>query len=180
MYIPAFFRVTSFLMLLPFLGRSVPAIAKIGLAASMTLLISPAISVPALNQELGRFFLIAVEEVLVGLAMGLVVSTVLMAVYLAGQFIDVPMGFGMVNVMDPQTGGEVPIVAQFQFIVAVLIFFLIDGHHSLFRALIHSFQIVPVGRGVMSPEVPAVALQTVRSMFALGLRIALPVVGALF
>ena len=133
-------------MLLPFLGRSVPAIAKIGLAASMTLLISPAISVPALNQELGRFFLIVVEEVLVGLAMGLVVSTVLMAVYLAGQFIDVPMGFGMVNVMDPQTGGEVPIVAQFQFIVAVLIFFLIDGHHSLFRALIHSFQIVPVGR----------------------------------
>ena len=179
-YIPVFLRVTSFLMVLPFLGRSVPALAKIGLGASMTLLISPAVSVPPLDQEIGRLLLITAQEVLVGLAMGLVVMTLLMAVYLAGQLIDVPMGFGMVNVIDPQTGGEVPVVAQFQFIVAILLFFLIDGHHSLFRALVQSFQIVPVGRGVMSPEVATVALEMVRTMFLLGLRIALPVVGALF
>lgn len=146
----------------------------------MTLLVSPALSVPALNQELGGFLLVTVGEVLVGLAMGLVVTTVLMAVYLAGQLIDVPMGFGMVNVMDPQTGGQVPVVAQLQFMVAILVFFLIDGHHSLFRALVHSFQMVPVGGGVMSGEVAATALEAVRGMFSLGIRVALPVVGALF
>lgn len=179
-YVPAFFRVMSFLMLLPFLGRSVPPMARIGMGAAVTLLIAPALSPPVLSQELGGFLLVTVEEVLVGIAMGAVVTTVMMSVYLAGQLIDVPMGFGMVNVLDPQTGGEVPVVAQLQFVVAVLVLFLIDGHHNLLRALVHSFQVVPVGGAMMGGEVAATALETVRSMFAVGLRIALPLVAALF
>src|SRR5690606_3293279 len=125
-------------------------------------------------------FLITVEEVLVGLAMGLIVTTVMMAVYLAGQLIDVPMGFGMVNVMDPQMGSEAPVVAQFYFAIALLTFFLIDGHHGLLRALVQSFDVVPLGGATLSGGVPAIALDAVRSMFSLGLKIALPVIGALF
>lgn len=179
-YLPAFFRVTSFLMLLPFLGRNVPALAKLGLGALLTALIAPAITVPQLGGDVARFFLISVEEVLVGLAMGLIVTTVMMAVYLAGQLIDVPMGFGMVNVMDPQMGSEAPVVAQFYFAIALLTFFLIDGHHGLLRALVQSFDVVPLGGATLSGGVPAIALDAVRSMFSLGLKIALPVIGALF
>lgn len=179
-FFPVLIRVASFLMSLPFLGRGVPTLAKIGLAATVTFLIAPVIPVPALPQEMGGFFLIIVEEVLVGLAIGIVVTTLIMAVYLAGQLIDVPIGFGMVNVMDPQTGGDVPIIAQFQFVLAILVFFLIDGHHGLFRSLVQSFHVVPVGSARLTGDVAAIALETVGAMFLIGVRLALPIVGALF
>lgn len=179
-YLPVYFRVTSFLMLLPFLGRAVPAMTKLGLGALLTAILAPALIVPEMHFEIGRFLLIGVEEVFVGLAMGLIVTTVMMAVYLAGQLIDVPMGFGMVNVMDPQMGSEAPVVAQFHFTVALLVFFMIDGHHSLFRALVQSFDAVPVGGATLSGGVPQVALEAIRTMFSIGLRIALPILGALF
>lgn len=179
-YLPVFIRVTSFLFALPIWGRGVPPQARLGLGAAITLILAPVVPVPPAGETLAAFFLTSAVEALVGLAMGLVVTTVMMAVYLAGQLIDVPMGFGMVNVMDPQMGAEIPIVAQFQFVVAILIFFLIDGHHGLFRSLAQSFAVMPVGGAGMSGAVADVALEMIRSMFLLGFRIALPVVAALF
>lgn len=179
-FLPVFVRVTSFLFAVPLWGRGVPPLARIGLGGTMALLLSPVVQAAPAGLGMEAFLLIGVVEALVGLALGVVVTTILMAVYLAGQLIDVPMGFGMVNVMDPQFGEEVPIVAQFQFIVAVLVFFLIDGHHGLFRSLAQSFVVVPVGGAAVSEGLAGAAVEIVRSMFLLGLRIALPVVSALF
>ena len=67
------------------------------------------------------------RELVIGLGMGFVVSIVFNAIYVAGQLIDVPMGFGMVSVLDPNIGIQVPIVAQFLNIFATLIFFTIGG-----------------------------------------------------
>ena len=41
---------------------------------------------------------------------------------LIGQFIDVPIGFGMVNVLDPTSQSQMPIVGQFQYLLAMGIF----------------------------------------------------------
>lgn len=179
-YFPVFVRVTAFLFALPIWGRGVPPQARLGLGAGITLVLAPVLQVPALGESFAGLLLASVTEALVGLALGIVVTTVFMAVYLAGQLIDVPMGFGMVNVIDPQTGGEVPIVAQFQFVMSMLVFFLIDGHHGLLRSLAQSFTLVPVGGARMSGDVVSAALEAVRSMFLLGFRLSMPIVGALF
>ena len=179
-YLLVFVRVTSFLVALPIWGRGVPPLARLGLGAAIALILAPVVQVPAKGDGLASIVSAGLVEALAGLAMGLVVTTVMMAVYLAGQLIDVPMGFGMVNVIDPQMGGEVPIVAQFQFVVAILVFFLIDGHHALFRSLAQSFVVVPVGGARMSADAVVAALEAVRGMFVLGVRMALPIVGALF
>src|SRR5690606_31479578 len=130
-YLPVFIRVTSFLFALPISGRGVPPQARLGLGAAITLILAPVVPVPPGGEPRAAFSLGCAVAALGGLAMRLVVPTVMLAVRPAGQLLDVPVGFGIVNVMVPQMGAEIPIVAQFQFVVAILIFFWIDGHHGL-------------------------------------------------
>src|SRR5690606_16353009 len=55
---------------------------------------------------LGRRLVVG-QELAVGLAMGFVVSLFFYALQVAGHLMDVPIGFGMVNVLDPHFGGQV-------------------------------------------------------------------------
>src|SRR5690606_4570787 len=90
------------------------------------------------------------------------------------------IGFGMVNVIDPQTGMQIPMMAQFKFAVAMLVLFVVNGHHALLLALSQSFSVLPVGFAHMSGAVARVGIDAFGQMFVLALRIALPVVAALF
>src|SRR5690554_5674984 len=112
--------------------------------------------------------------------MGYVVNMVLAAFQLAGQMIDVPMGFGLANVLDPQQGIRMPIVGQLQQIIALWIFLLVDGHHVLFRALVESYRLLPVGNLPFFAHGTELVVRAFSSMFLLGFTIALPIVGVLF
>lgn len=179
-HLPILLRISSFLLAVPLFGPGVPSLAKLGLSVLLTLLIRPAVNVPPLPEELLGYALVIVSEVAVGIALGLVVQAIVGAVYVAGQFIDLPMGFGMVNVVDPQTGSQIPVIAQFQFAIALLVLFLVDGHHALLRALVGSFDALPIGGAGVGGGVADAAVRLFSTMFLLGLRIALPVMGALF
>lgn len=179
-HLPIFVRISSFFVAIPLFRQGVPALAKLAVAAIVTVLLRPAVAVPPLPEDFLGYSLIAISEAAVGLAIGLVVTTLLSALYLAGQFMDFPMGFGMVNVLDPQTGTQMPVLGEFLSTVAVLVLFLVDGHHVLLRTLAQSFAVLPIGAaGIDGAAVEAVT-RLFSASFVLGLRIALPVMGALF
>lgn len=179
-HLPIFVRISAFFVAIPLFRQGVPALAKLAVAAVVTLLLRPAVPVPPLPGDPLSYALVAASETAVGLAIGLVVTTLLSALYLAGQFIDFPMGFGMVNVLDPQTGTQMPVLGEFLSTVAILVLFLVDGHHVLLRALAESFALLPIGgAGLGGPAIEAVT-RLFSASFVLGLRIALPVMGALF
>ncbi|NLJ85093.1 MAG: flagellar type III secretion system protein FliR [Firmicutes bacterium] len=180
-FLPAFVRVTGLVMASPiFGGRGVPSQVKIGLSFVTALVLYPVLpdmdfvgpSVPAYYVLLGR-------ELLVGIGIGFAVTLVFSAIYLAGQLIDVPMGFGMVNVVDPQSGLQVPIFAQFQYILAALVFLAIRGHHALLQALSASFALIPVGQGMVIGNLPMAVLDIFVRMFYLGVKLSLPLVTGL-
>ena len=173
-------RVSAFFVAIPLFGQGVPTLAKVGLAGVITLLVAPSVAPFDLPDHAVGYTLLIAEEALIGLAMGLVVTVVITAIYLGGQLIDVPIGFSMVNVIDPQTGMQVPIVAQFKFLLAMLILFVVDGHHALLGGVAKSFQVVPIGLATMNPGVAQVGVETFGTMFVVALRIALPLVAALF
>ena len=112
--------------------------------------------------------------------MGFMVNMALAAVQVAGQLIDVPMGFGMVNVLDPQLGIRMPVIGQLQQIIALWAFLLVDGHHVLFRALAESYRLLPVGGTPFFFHGTALVVRGFSAMFLLGFTIALPIVGVLF
>lgn len=174
-------RVTAMLLALPlFGGPGVPAQVKIGLGALCALLLMPAVAPGPAVAHVGDLLVLVAQEVFVGLSMGFVVSLTFYALQVAGHLMDVPIGFGMVNVLDPHFGGQIPILGQFYNSLATLIFFTINGHHALLRALAASYGIIPLGGAAWHGGLMEVVVGTVAGMFSLGVRIAVPVIAAAF
>ncbi len=148
-----------FLTMPLFGGPGVPSHVKVGLAALVAGLLFPVIPMqtPA-PLETVELVLVVAQELGVGLGMGFIVSLFLYALQVAGQLMDVPIGFGMVNVLDPHFGGQIPIMGQFLNILAVLVFFSINGHHAVLRAFADSYALIPIGAAAWDGAIAEVAL----------------------
>lgn len=179
-FLAVFTRVASFWVALPILRRGVPLLAKVGVAGLLSFLLLPVTAPLPVPGSLVHFGVTIVRESLVGLLLGFLVTLVISTLYLAGQLIDVQMGFGAVTLFDPQTGDHVPMIAQFQNALAVLLFFLTDGHHALLAALGSSFRLIPLDHAVLTDRAIQHVFDLFVSLFLLSLRIALPVMAAVF
>jgi flagellar biosynthetic protein FliR len=124
--------------------------------------------------------LAAGRELATGLALGFMAGLVFSAVQVAGHLIDMETGFGIVNVLDPNLGQPAPVVGTFLYLLAMLVFLSLNGHHLLLVALSDSFQVVPVDSARWGEATLRALLDATGEMFWIALRIALPVVGALF
>ena len=63
------------------------------------------------------------KEFIVGILIGYSGFIVFTAIYLAGQFIDMQMGFGIVSVIDPTSNIQVPITANFYYTITMINFY---------------------------------------------------------
>ena len=54
------------------------------------------------------------------------------------------MGFGMVNVMDPQTGAQSPIMGQYLYIISLFFLLTVNGHHLILDGIYYSYQFIPL------------------------------------
>ncbi|MCL6451313.1 MAG: flagellar type III secretion system protein FliR, partial [Acetobacteraceae bacterium] len=163
-----------------FSGRYVAA-AKVGLALVLGMVLLPVVKVPEeLPQTPAGLAVTVGAELLVGLAMGYATMLVFTAVQVAGQMLDMQMGFGIVNVIDPQFGTPLPLVGNFLQVLALLVFLLMDGHHLVLSALVGSYRAIPLGGGVWRGDLLGVLTDLFAQMFNTAVAIAVPVLGALF
>ncbi len=180
-YLFVLVRAVSLLMALPlFGGPGVPPHVKVGLGALTALLLWPVVQPGPPVADVGGLLVGVAQELFAGLSMGFVVSLAFFALQVAGHLMDVPIGFGMVNVLDPQFGGQVPILGQFYQTLATLVFFITNGHHAVLRALASSYEIIPLGGTAWQGGLAQVIVQVVAGTFAMGVRIAVPVIAATF
>lgn len=179
-FLMALVRFSTFIIVLPIFNfRGIPTQAKIGLACFMAILATPSVSFSIFDNLYLLLFLI-LQEVAIGLVMGFFVVLVFSMVYFAGQLIDVPMGFGMATVFDPSAGMQLPIFSQFYHLLAIMVFFAIDGHIWLLRAASKSFESIPVGYFFDTDLTFELVMALASNIFSIGLRIALPVMGTIF
>jgi flagellar biosynthetic protein FliR len=118
-------------------------------------------------------------EALIGVAMGFAARVIFAAFSLLGEFISLQGGLGAARVLDPTSGASsVVLAAAFQSF-SLLTFLAIDGHHALLLSAAESFQQLPLGGGGPSLGVLAAIGQTGSMVYALALRLALPVTVAM-
>lgn len=177
-----FIRVTTFLFLLPFFGSAnVPVQVKAFLSLLLSVALFGSVKVnPGLfpGSTLALVGMI-VAEMMVGALIALFVRMFFAGVQIAGQMIGFQMGLAIVNVIDPQTGTQASIVAQFGYLVALLIFLTINGHHALLMGLVKSFDILPVGGFGLTKVMVAHIIEMSARMFVLGVKIGAPAMAAL-
>ncbi|HKL12191.1 MAG TPA: flagellar biosynthetic protein FliR [Halanaerobiales bacterium] len=121
-----------------------------------------------------------IKELSIGLFMGFIIYLFFAAIQLAGQFIDLRMGFRIANVVDPMSGASSPIIGQFKNIFTILIFLSINGHLMIIRSLNKSFNIIPIGEITYSNTLWQFLFRRSADLFIIGFKIALPIMGTLF
>ncbi len=164
-----------------FSNRNIPSYAKIALCMFLAAMIFPfiqAIDKPLENNLI--LFAALGKEFSAGIVMGFFVSLVFVALQLAGQFMDYQSGFGLVNILDPESQVQVPLMGQFLYIMAMLLFFVIGGHHLVIRSLVQSFEVLPLGFFKVDSQVMLFINTAFAKMIVLAFKISAPVVGAVF
>ena len=132
------------------------------------------VSLPEYTNVLGYTTLV-LEEALVGLLLGFVAGLSMKALAIAGEFIDREIGFSMATTFDPNQG-MVTITGELYDKIVCLVIMISNLHYYILSAAAQSFELVPVGRIVLSPDVIYTSLiQFIVQMFMIGFRIAMPV-----
>jgi flagellar biosynthetic protein FliR len=142
-----FIRVGAFLLAAPVFGnRAVPSRVRMGLTIGVTLVVVPVLpTMPALDPFSSQGLLTAVQQVVIGLALGFSLRLVYAVLEVGGQLIAHLSGLGFAALVDPQNGIDVPVVSQLYIVVATLVFLGLDGHLVVIRVLADSFLNLPVG-----------------------------------
>jgi flagellar biosynthetic protein FliR len=180
-FLLVFTRIFGFFAIAPFFGRrEFPFQARAGLAALVTSIIYPVVNKIAFQGSLWETVALFVKEAAVGFLMGFVVFLMFSAVYILGEIVDFEMGFGIVSVLDPQINTQVPILGNFFYILTILIFLNINGHHVLLGMLIRSFEVLPPGEPVLTQNLLYGILESFYAMFEAGVKMSLPLISATF
>ncbi len=176
-----FVRISAMLLVTPVFGsRQINTRVRLGLALFLALVIAPQLPEPPLIDPLSiRGLLVAIEQILIGIGMGFILSLVFSAINQAGEAIALSMGLGFASAVDPAGGVQVPMVSQYLSILATLIFLAMNGHLVLIELLLKSFQTLPIGQGGLEPDDLWFVASFGSQMFAGALLIALPAVSAL-
>ena len=164
-----------------FASQNIPGLLKAAWALLTAMLLFAVATIPPDVPVGGAAFGMAVaKEMLVGFLIGTVAMLMFAGIQLAGQVIDIQMGLGMVNIIDPLTSTQVSVMGQYFYLVATLVFLAVDGHHLLLRALSDSFELVPLGTAHLSAPVAVLINSKASAMFLVSFRVGAPVIGALF
>jgi flagellar biosynthetic protein FliR len=96
------------------------------------------------------------------------------AIRMAGEFVDLQMGFSMATVFDPQNQSRITLMGQFMYIFQVMLFLAVDGHHTLLMAISYSYTVIPLaGAGITASFIPAM-IKLFIQVFSLAIRLAAP------
>lgn len=179
-FILVFIRTSGIFLVSPlFSSENIPNMVKVGFSILLTYVIS--LSLPLTFESEGIHWLaLLIRELLVGSIIGFIGYIFFTAFYVMGQMIDMNIGFGMVNVVDPQSRIQVPLMGNFYYILAFLLLLMVDGHHLIIKALIDSYEYIPIGTFIYSDKVFYIILNSMIKTFEIGLKLSLPIVAIIF
>lgn len=174
-----FCRAIALLAAAPVLGENMlPVTVRVLLALVLAVILMPMAQPAAAIDPFSLHGVVAtVEQGVIGLVIGLAFHLTMSAVMLLGFLVSSQMGLAMAIMNDPMNGTSSDVVSSLLYMLAILVFFAIDGHLVVTGVLGASFQAFPVGGGLASLQWATLPL-AVAWVFAAALLLAVPVVFA--
>jgi flagellar biosynthetic protein FliR len=180
-YLWPLFRIAALVSAAPLFGtRMLPMRIKLVFALALTIVIAPVLPPPpSVDMFSLPGFMVVLQQVLIGLAMGFALQLVFAAFVLGGQVIALTMGLGFASLNDPATGVVVPTVSQLYSIFIALVFFAINGHLVMIEVIAESFHSLPVAASGLSVDSLWSLLKWAGYMFSGAVLMALPAVASM-
>jgi flagellar biosynthetic protein FliR len=96
----------------------------------------------------------------------------------AGMLLGMQFSFSLVNLLDPNSKIETPVLGQMLTWLGLLVIIGSGLDRSLLAALVRSFRTVPVGTAVIEARTGAALAMMASGIFLAGLQLAAPVIAA--
>jgi flagellar biosynthetic protein FliR len=171
------FRVAGMMLFAPLFGSSrIPRRVKALLVIILAMGLMPGISRPTAMPETTWELALGIGgEMIFGLAMGMVLSFTFIAAQWAGEMIGQQMGLNLSEVFDPQFGAQGSIVGEFYYMLTLVIFLAVGGHHAMIEGVRASFDYLPLLSVGMTHALLDTLVGLVQSATTLAIQLAGPV-----
>jgi len=169
-------RIGAFLIASPFFGGSaVPLQVRIIMAVLLGVAVVTTVEVPDWQAFAGLNGLqVILTELAIGIGSGLILTIWFSAALLAGEKIASSAGLGFAAQIDPDSGGQTPVVSKTFSLFLTVIFLSWNGHLLVLRAVADSYTYLPVGAMPAFPVLIQSGIAAAGSMFFAATIIMLP------
>jgi flagellar biosynthesis protein FliR len=174
----ALVRVSGIMVFAPFFSsNALPVRGKAVLVLALAFLLAPLVAaLPNAHAEIG--FAALIGELGVGLVYGLTLALLNEMLLFAGQIAGVQFSFSLVNLMDPSTHIETPLLGDLFQLMGTLVVIAAGLDRIVLASLVRSFRAVPLGSYGLAPVTGLAIVRAAGGIFLAGVELAAPVLAA--
>jgi len=171
-------RISGLMIFAPiFSSQTIPPQVKVGFTVALTALLAPIAALHGGGHLVLGFPAVA-GELSVGLIFGLSLKLLTEMLNMAGTLLGFQMSFSLVNVLDPNSTVETPVLSQLLSLVGMLVLFAAGLDRTMLSALLRTFVVVPAGMAVVPGHTGAILLSMMGGVFLSAVQLAAPVIAA--
>lgn len=170
-------RISAFILVAPFFSMSnTPIRVRTGFSLFIAFLLFQVVDLNNISYQTEiEYGILVLKEFLIGLLLGYFANICTAILNFAGQVIDMEIGLSMVNLFDPVSKSQTSITGNFYMYLVMLMLIITNMHHYILIAFVDTYTIIPVGEGVIRPDMYLIMIQFMVDYFIIGFRIVLPI-----
>jgi flagellar biosynthetic protein FliR len=173
----SFVRVSGLFAFAPIVGSSaVPVRGKAVFAMLLAWLITPIAMVHSVGAVLGPQEIFG--ELAVGMVFGLTLTLMSEMLTFAGQVAGLQFSFSLVNVLDPNSRIETPVMGQLFGLLGTLTLIAAGLDRVMIAAFLRTYNVVPPGMAVLSARTGASLVAMAGGIFLAGVELVTPILAA--
>jgi flagellar biosynthetic protein FliR len=174
----ALVRVSGMVVFAPFFSsNALPVRAKAVFVLAVAWLLAPLVAtLPNARADIN--FTAILGELAVGLVYGLTLALLNEILLFAGQIAGVQFSFSLVNLMDPSSSIETPLLGNLFQLMGTLVLITAGLDRILLASLFRSFRAVPLGTYALAPSSSLAMVRAAGGIFVAAVELAAPVLAA--
>ncbi len=170
-----FLRVSALVSLLPAFGeQSVPARVKLAIALAFTLVVIPAVAEPNLPMRFDVVLWMSLTEIAAGLILGIGIRLFVLALQTAGSI--AAQSTSLAQILGGAVAEPVPAMGHILVMGGLALAVMAGLHVRVAEMIIFSYQMLPMGRLPIGPDVAEWGTDQIRRTFSLAFTLAAPFV----
>jgi flagellar biosynthetic protein FliR len=175
-------RIAGLVLTAPLFGTPIaPVRVRAAFAMTLALVVFPVVAAQVPGRlDLSDLLQAAFAELVVGMTIGLGLSTLLVGAQVAGTVAGQQAGMALGEVFNPFQNEDTAILAQVYVAILMLVFLAVGGHRATLTALLDTYHSIPILSYTPGESIVVLLITSLTTAFVFGLRMAGPVVIALF
>jgi len=171
-------RVSGMVAFAPFFSSTaLPMRVKAVFVGAVAFLLAPLVAALP-RAHAGISFSAILGELAVGLVYGLSLTLLSEMLLFAGQIAGLQFSFSLVNLMDPASSIQTPLLGDLFQLMGTLVIVTAGLDRILLASMVRSFRVVPLGEFALAPPAALAIVRAASGVFLAALEVAAPVLAA--